>query len=148
MRRGLGLKDLPEPRVVLLGDRVLGVEPDVQLLAECVRKDRASEAGNRLVRVEHAHRDARRAASLELVHEQALWLATLRRIDQLHLARPRDHNLLVAVDVAERVTRDDDWLLPHPHAWRDVRQRDRLTEDGAVHDRADRPVGTWPLLLE
>ena len=53
-----------------------------------------------------------------------------------------------AVLVAERVAADDDRLVPAGHEARDVGDDDRLAEDDAAEDVADRAVRALPHLLE
>ena len=53
-----------------------------------------------------------------------------------------------AVLVAERVAADDDRLVPAGHQARDVRDDDRLAEDDAAEDVADRAVRRLPHLLQ
>ena len=63
-------------------------------------------------------------------------------------ARPVEDEVGGAVLVAERVTADDDRLVPAGHQARDVRDDDRLAEDDAAEDVADRAVRALPHLLE
>ena len=63
-------------------------------------------------------------------------------------ARPVDLEVGGAVLVAERVTADDDRLGPARHQPRHVADDDRLAEDDAAQDVADRAVGRQPHLLE
>src|SRR6185312_10553786 len=140
------LEEVLEAPVVDLEDRVLAREVDGVLAVERVVEAGAREAPDGLVEVVHRHGDAR-ARRLEhfLLDGRA---APLGREDHLHRAGPVELDLGRAVLVAETVARDHDGLAPVRDDARHVLADDRLAEDGAVEDVADRPVRALPHLLQ
>ena len=66
--------------------------------------------------------------------------AVLRGVGHGQRALARDHQVGGAVLVAEGVTADHDRLRPARHQARHVGDHDRLAEDDAAEDVADRPV--------
>ncbi len=66
----------------------------------------------------------------------------------VELARPRHPEVRRAVLVAEGVAADNDRIRPARDQPRHVRNDDRLAEDAAAKDVADRPIGRFPHLLE
>ena len=81
-------------------------------------------------------------------------LVTDRRAAAIGLKRHRqlagagDEEIGGAILVAEGMAADDHRLGPARYIARDVLADDRLTEDGAAQDVADRPVGRLPHLLQ
>ena len=146
----LGLEDLREEvleaAVVGLEDRVLRGQVDRVAAVEAVAQRRAREVADGVVEVVHAHRDAA-AGEVEDVELDRL-AAVVGRERHRQLAGAGHLEVGGAVLVAERVTADDDRLGPARHQPRDVRDDDRLAEDDAAEDVADRAVGRLPHLLQ
>ena len=146
----LGLVDLLEEvfeaPVVALHDRVLGREVDREAAVEPVAHRRAREVADRVVEVVHRHRDA---AAREVVDvELDRLVAVLGRVGERQRALAGDDEVGRAVLVAEGVTADHDRLRPARHEPRHVADHDRLAEDDAAEDVADRAVRRAPHLLE
>ena len=144
------LEDVLERAVVGLEDRVLGREVDRVLALQAVGERRAGEVLDRLVEVVHPHRPRRRrpgmsttSSSIGSPEDSSVGvqvMVTLAGAGDLEVGRP----VLVAVGV----TADDDRLGPARHQARDVADDDRLAEDDAAEDVADRAVRRAPHLLQ
>ena len=87
---------------------------------------------------------ARRLEDLELLRLRAVLRGEGHRERALALEAEVGGTVLVA----ERVAADDDRLVPAGHQARDVRDDDRLAEDHAAEDVADRAVRRAPHLLQ
>ncbi len=146
----LGLVDLGEEvleaPVVALEDRVLGRHVDREAAVESVAHRGAGELADRLVEVVHRHRDA---AAGEVVDVELDRLgAVLGRVGKGQRPLARYHQVARPVLVAEGVAADHDRLGPARHKPRDVGDHDRLAEDDAAEDVADRPVRRAVHLLQ
>jgi hypothetical protein len=75
-------------------------------------------------------------------------LVTFGDVGDRHRAGARYHEVAGLVLVGVRVTADDDGLGPARHQPGDVGDDDRLAEDDAAQDVADRAVRAPPHLLE
>lgn len=141
------LKDILEPPVIRLQDRVLRRHVQRQALAQRQLEARVRKPADRLVRVVLRLGDA--AAVLEVVDLDDFGLAAVGGAEHhLEDALAFDHFVLGAVLVAEGVAPDDDGLLPAGHQARDAGNDDGLAEDGAAEVVADGAVGGQPHLLE
>ena len=103
------------------------------------------EVADRLVQIVHAHGDA---AVREIEHLALDHVAILAHPFHGELALARDDEVGRLILVAEGVTADHDGVGPARDQPRDVLDHDRLAEDGAAEDVADRAVGRLPHLLE
>ena len=140
------LEEVLEAPVVLLEDRVLRRHVHGVLAIQPVAERSSREVADRVIEVVHRHRDSARR-EVEDVDLDRLALV-LGRPGERQLALARDERVLGAVLIAECVTADDDRLRPSRHQARDVRDHDRLAEDDAAQDVADRPVRRAIHLLE
>ena len=141
------LEDVLKLAVVRLENRVLRREVQRHLLVDRDVEARVRKAGNRVDRVVHGHGHA--AVLVVLVHLLLdLLSAVLGRKGDGQLAGARRDKVLAAVLVTKRVTANADRLLPAGHRTRDLLQDDRLTEDGAAENVADRAVRREPHLLQ
>lgn len=104
------LEDVLELSVVCLQDGVLGAHVQRHLLVERKLERRVREALDRLGGVVLGLGDT--AFCGEVVDLDDLRFAALGCVDHLERALAGDHAVLGAVLVAERVTADDDGLLP------------------------------------
>ncbi len=140
------LEDVLEATVVGLEDGVFSREVDRVVAVETVVERGASEIADRLVEVVLHLRDAVARGVEDLEADR------LRPVirGELHgeLALAGEAEVGGAVLVTEGVTTDDDRLVPSGNQTRDVRDDDRLAEDHAAEDVADRAVGRLPHLFE
>ncbi len=139
------LEDVLEAAVIGLEDRVLGREIDRILAHQAVVERGAGEVADRIVEIVHRHRDAG-AGELEHLLLDHRAVVALEPDRQAALAGHLEIGgaVLVAVGVAA----DDDRLRPAGHEARHVLADDRLAEDDAAEDVADRAVRALPHLLE
>ncbi|MCY1300304.1 hypothetical protein D9M70_498650 [compost metagenome] len=139
------LEDVLEAAVIDLEDGVLGREVDRNLALDAVVERSTREFGDRIVEVVHAHGNAGRRRVEDVVFD---FLAVFT--DELHrqLALARELEVGGAVLVAEGMTADDDRLGPARNQARNVLADDRLAEDDAAEDVADRAVRRLPHLLQ
>ena len=103
------------------------------------------EVADRIVEVVHGHGHA---GARRLEHFVLDDLAVFADELDGQRALAREQEVGGAVLVAEGVTADDDRLGPARHEARHVLADDRLAEDDAAQDVADRPVGRLPHLLQ
>jgi len=139
------VEDDAELSVVLLGDRVLGSEPEILVDVERVGEASVSEGTDRLIDVVHALDDAR---AVELVDNNLFLLAALALEDELGNASLFAAHLYAFIDVAIGVTGDGDGLLPRANLRLDARQLDRSAEHRTIEDGTNRAVGALPHLVE
>ena len=139
------LEQILEAAVIGLEDRVLGRQVQRPSAIERVVHARLGEIADRFVEVVHAHGDAGRR---EIEHFIFEFLAV--GADPLHrqLARTRHLEVGRAILVTEGVTADDDRVGPARNQAGDVLDHDRLAENDAAQDVADRAVRRLPHLLE
>lgn len=139
------LEDVFEAAVIGLQDRVLGREIDRNLALQAVVERGAREFGDRFVQVVHGecHAGARRVVNVMLDR-----LAVFADEFDRELALARELEIGRAVLVAEGVAADDDRLGPAGDQARHVLADDRLAEDDAAEDVADRAVRRLPHLLQ
>lgn len=139
----LGVVDLLERvfplTVVALEDRVLGRHVQRQLLLNRELERALRKVGDALLRVVHGESDSR-ALEVEHLEVGGLLRLVVRRVDELELARLGDDNVGRAVLVTERVAADDDGLGPAGDGLGNLLDDDRLAEDGAAENVADRAV--------
>ena len=149
-RLELGLVDLFEEvfeaAVVALEDRVLRRQVDGVAAVQAVAQRRAREVADRVVEVVHRQRDA--AAGEVVDVELDRLAAVLRRVRERQRALAGHDHVGRAVLVAEGVAADHDRLGPAGHQPRHVGDHDRLAEDHAAEDVADRAVGRAVHLLQ
>ena len=142
-----GLEDVLEVAVIGLEDRVLVAEVHAVAARQAVVQAGAGEALD--AGVEVVHRPSTHAGALEVeVAELDRAAAVGRGEGHGHLAGAGDLHLDRAVDVAIGMAADDDRLRPVRHQARHVAADDRLAEDRAVEDVADRAVRAAPHLLQ
>ena len=138
-----GLEDVLEAPVIGLEDGVLGGQVDREFAVEAEGHRGAGEVLDRVIEVVHRHGDtgARIVEHLMLDHLTVL-------ADELdgQLALARHHKVGGLVLVAEGVTADDDGLGPAGDEARHVLADDRLAENHAAQDVADRAVRRLPHL--
>ena len=139
------LEDVGEAAVIDLHDRVLGREIERIAAVERVVHRGAREIADRVVKVVHRHRDA---GARELEHLALDLLAVVADEGEVELALAGHLEVGGAVLVAIGVAADDDRLGPARHQLRHVLADDRLAEDHAAEDVADRAVGRAPHFLE
>ena len=96
--------------------------------------------------VKHAHVDATFFKVIDLLHN---WLRTIvGREFNLDLSWLCHHVILAPVLVSEGVSSNDNWRSPAWNESRDIRDDDRLSEDGAVEDVSDSSIWRFPHLLK
>ena len=139
------LEDALELRVVGLGDRVLGGEPEVLFLVDRVLEAAARELADGIALVVHALEDGRAADLLDADRLLGPALADEGEAALAGLVRAQLHGL---VHVAVSVAGDGDGLFPAAHRGLHRVDQDRRAEDRAAHDGADRPVGAGPLACQ
>jgi hypothetical protein len=139
------LEDVLEAAVIGLEDGVLGREVDRVVAQQAVVERGAREVADRLVEIVHAMATPAPGASNTSC---SIDLAVLADELDRQLALAGELEVGGAVLVAEGVAADDDRLGPARHEARHVLADDRLAEDGAAEDVADRAVGRLPHLLE
>ena len=140
------LEDVLEAAVVSFEDGVLRREIHREVPRQAVTETRPGEVADRIVEVVHRHRHARRWKVVDL-HLHRLrsvgWRVGEREFPgagDLHVGGP--------ILIAEGVAADDDRLGPAGDETRDVADDDRLPEDHAAKDVADRAVGALPHLRQ
>ena len=139
------LEDVLEAPVVGFQNRVLGREVDGILAHQPVVQRGAGEIANRVVEVVHRHRNAP-AGKFE--HLSLDHLAVLAFEADGQTALPGDYEIGRAVLIAIGVAADDNRLRPTGDETRHVLADDRLAEDDAAQNVADRAVRAPPHLLE
>src|SRR3984957_9238214 len=140
------LEEIFEEPVVALEDRVLRREIHRIAAVQAIARRGAREVADRVVEVVHRHRDA---AAREVVYVELNPLAAvLGGEGKGQLALARNHQVGRAVLVAKGVAADHDRLGPAGYQARHVGDHDRLTEDDAAEDVANRPVGRAVHLLQ
>ena len=139
------LENVLEAVVVRFGDGVLRGEPDVLPRIKRIVETAARKTCDGRIKVMHALSNA---GAAELMNERAGLPAVRRRVDKLHLARTGNEQLRILVDIAVRMTRQRDGLLPVAHARLNALAGDGRAEHRSVKDGADGAVGALPHLLE
>ena len=139
-----GLEDVLEGVVVLLGDGVLGGEPQVLFGVNGVLEAGTGEGGDGAVLVvlplEHA-------GALKVVDGLAEFLLPVRAGEHQLGPAGAGHPVLGApINVAVGVACDGDGMLPGLDHRGDAPDHDRGAEHGAVQDGADGAVGRLPLV--
>ncbi|EBA07220.1 NADP-dependent isocitrate dehydrogenase protein [Sagittula stellata E-37] len=139
------LEQVLEPPVVGLENGVLGRQVHRPAQRQTVVQRGAGKVADRLVLVVHAHVDPGigRVVDLALDH-----LAVGAFPFHRQLARRGEVEIRGLVLVAEGVPAHHDGRGPARHEARHVAADDRLAEDDAAQDVADRAVGRLPHLLE
>ena len=140
------LEDVLEAAVVGLEDGVLRREIHREAARQAVTETRPGEVADRIVEVVHRHRHARRRKVVDL-HLHRL-RAVGWRVGERELPGARDLHVGGPILITEGVTADDDRLRPAGDEARDVADDDRLPEDHAAKDVADRAVGALPHLRQ
>ena len=123
------LEDVLEAAIVLLQDSVLGAHVERKALSQGKLETGVGKAANRLIGVvlSLGNTTAREVEDLD-----SLGLAALGGVDELKLARPRDHTVGSTVLVTESMTTDDDGLSPSGDETRNARNDNGLTEDSTA----------------
>ncbi len=139
------LEDVLEAPVIDLQNGVLGREVAGNAAAKRVVERGAGKVADGLVKVVHAHGDARCRGVKHLVLDFGAVVA-----DELHrqFAFAGEFEIGGAVLIAKCVTANDDRLGPSGNKARHVLADDRLAENDAAEDVADGAVGRTPHLLE
>ena len=108
-------------------------------LFQCVLKARVSETGDRFIGVVHGQGNT--AGALEVKHFDFLcWRTIGWRIFQSDTAGTLDHHVLAPVLITERVTTDDDGLLPSRDQQWNRFANDRLAKDSSTLNPVERCV--------
>ena len=142
------LEEVLEAPVVGLQDRVLGRHVDRVLALEAVAERGAGEVADRVVEVVHRHRDAAALGEVEDVELDRL-AAVVGREGERQLALARGSGCRSARYWSPKAWRPMMIGFVQPgHQPRDVRDHDRLAEDDAAEDVADRPVRRAVHLLQ
>ncbi len=132
-------EDVHEVAVVGLQDGVLGGEVQRPTAHQGVVEAGAGEPFDRHAGVVHRHRHA--ATVAEAVHFQGLRRTAIGRlVGHRDLAGTGDLHFRGAIDVAIGMAADDDRLGPVRHQARHILADDRLAEDRAVQDVAQRAI--------
>ena len=139
------LEDVLEAVVVLLGDGVLGGEPQVLLGVQGELEAAHGETRDGGVQVVHA---LGHAGAVVLVHQLADLRAVVAGVHKLHLAGAGHADLGVLVHIAVGMAGDGDGARPVAHAGLDAFHNDGGAEHRAVEHRADGAVGALPHLLQ
>jgi hypothetical protein len=139
------LEQILEAAVIGLEDRVLGGEVERPAALERIVHAGAAEIADRILEIVHRHGDAR---AREVEHFAVDHLAVLAFPDEAQLARAGDDEVGRAILIAISVTADHDRVGPARDQAGHVLDDDRLAEDGAAEDVADRAVGRLPHALE
>ena len=140
------LEDILEATVVSFKNSVLGRHVARIVSGEGILHASMSESIDGLVGVVHAHQDAR---SWEVEHFEISGLRSILRLEaHCELAGHLGAEICGSILISESVSTDDDGLGPARDQSRDVRDNDRLSEDGATNDVPDGSVGRPPHLLE
>ena len=139
------LEDLTETSVVLLGDGVLGGEPDALLEVKGVLEASVGERTDGSVGVVHSLENA---GTLEGVDYLLFPLAALAFEDELGDSRLLNADVNTLVNITVGVTGDGDRLFPELHGRRDGRDGDRCAEHRSVQHRTDRSVRALPHLMQ
>ena len=139
-------ENILEGVVVLFADRILGREPYVFLLIERVIEAGSCKGCDRIVEVVNPLDDT--VAVVKGVDQLTALVTVCVGDAQLSLGAFFHDHFGVLIDVAVGVTRDADGLCPGGNVGSDALDEDRLTEYGAVEDRADGAVGAFPHLFE
>ena len=135
-----------EGLVVVLGDGVLGGEPDILLHVQRVGEAAAGEGQDRVVPVVHG---LQHAGAVEVVDRLAAQLrAVVVGEHQLRLTGAGDAVLHRLIYVAVGVAGDGDGLFPAGHHRLHTGNEDGGAEHRAVQRRTDGGVGGLPELLE
>ena len=134
-------EDVFEAAVIDLEDGVLGREVDREIALQAVVERGARELLDRFVEVVHGQRHAVARRLEHFLLDDGAVLA-----DELdgQRALAREAEIGGAILVAEGMTADDDRLGPAGHQARHVLADDRLAEDDAAKDVADRAVRRLP----
>ena len=149
LRLELGLVDflenVLEAAVIGFQDRVLGREIDRIFAQDAVVQRGAREIADRIVEIVHRHGDA---AAGELEHFALDHVAVVALETQGQAALAGNLEIGRAILVAVGVAADHDRLRPAGHQARHVLADDRLAEDDAAEDVADRAVRALPHFLQ
>ena len=139
-------KNIFEASVVSLQYRILCTKIQRVVARYGVLEARMCECVYRLIRVVHAHYDAR---CFKVIDLPLSWLSpTLRVEPHLECALLLHHSVSCTILIAERVAANDDRLSPPWNQSRDVLDQDRLSEHSAVQLVSDCAIGRLPHLLE
>ncbi len=138
-------EDVLEAAVIGLEDGVLGREVNRPFAGHAIIQAGAGEIADRILQIVHAHRDA----GAGIVEHLALDRLAVRALP-LHgeLAGAGDEEIGRLILIGEGMAGDDDRVGPARDDPRHVVDHDRLAENGAAQDVADRAVGRFPHLLE
>ena len=139
------LEDGLEAAVVLLGDGVLGGEPEVFLHVQGILEAAVGKTGNGFIRVVHAFDDT---GAGELVDYFLNTLTGNAFEHQFGYAGLGGLDFYVTIHVAIGMTGNGDGLFPELHGRMDAGDGDGCTEHGAVQHSADGAVGALPHLVQ
>ena len=133
------LEDVLEATVVSLKNRVLGRQVAWVVSAESVLHACVSKSIDGLISVVHTHQDTGR---WEVEHFEICGLRSILRLEgHCEFAGHFGAEIGRSVLITKRVSADDDGLGPAGDQSGDVRDNDRLSEDGATDDVPDGTVG-------
>ena len=139
-------EEVLEAPVIALEDRVLGREIYGVTAVQAIAHRGPREVADRVVEVVHRHRDA---AAGKVIHVELDRLGTvLGGVGERQRPLSGDDEVRRPVLVTEGVAADHDRLCPARHQPGDIGDHDRLAEDDATEDVADRPVRRAVHLLQ
>ena len=139
------LEDVLEGVVILLGNGVLGTEPEILFAFQCVVEAAAGKAVDGGILVVLPLQDT---GTLKVVDRGGLPGAVVAGVDQLRPAGAGDAELGALVHVAVGVAGNGDGLCPVLDHRFDAVDHDRRAEHGAVQHGADGAVGALPHLVQ
>ncbi len=138
-------EEIFEAAIIGFHDGVFGGEVNWPLAVQTVIHRCAGKIADRIVEVVHRHRDAR---TFKFEHIEIDILAICAFKDEAQLARSRDQRVGGAVLVTKSMTANHDRVRPAGHKARHIINHNRLAENDAAQNVADRAIGRTPHFLK